>query len=93
MEAAVVMRKFRGFDYEDRSGVVDAAEYRCGDCGRVSFGSELAPVLYREYENPNHRIEDDDSEKFVFVCANKRCEYCRGKVVPIEPTAAGLCIA
>lgn len=41
LEAAMATVKIRGQDVEDRSNVVGDAEYRCGDCGRVSFGSEL----------------------------------------------------
>lgn len=85
------MTKFRGQDVEDRSNVVADAEYRCGDCGRVMFGSELLPIVHRPLKEVDGEVVKDMS--VPLRCNIRRCPYCRGTVTMIEPTVAGLCIA
>ena len=85
------MMKFREQDVEDRSNVVADEEYRCGDCGRVSFGSELLPIVHRPLKEVDGEVVKDMS--VPLRCNIRRCPYCRGAVTMIEPTTAGLCIA
>jgi DNA-directed RNA polymerase subunit RPC12/RpoP len=87
------MTKFRGQDVEDRSNVDDDAEYRCGDCGRMSFGSELLLIVHRPLKEEGGVVVSDMS--VPLRCNVRRCPYCRGKVVMaevVEPFAPGRCI-
>jgi hypothetical protein len=38
---------FRGQMVEDRSGIDEDKQYRCTDCGKVTFGKDLSLVSYQ----------------------------------------------
>lgn len=63
-------------EYTDNSGVIDAAQYRCTECGHACLGRSLLPIV-------RERLKDSDAGIVgtgEFLCTIRRCPQCRGTV-------------
>ena len=66
----------RGTDLVDKSGVDEAAAYRCQDCGETSDGARLLPVIVRNLKEVDGEVVEAEG----FTCHGRKCPFCRGSV-------------
>lgn len=68
--------------YEDKSGIIADARYRCIDCYKTIFGYQLLPIVHEMLKNdPTHPYGVSGTGKFE--CNIRRCCYCRGTVIKV----------